>query len=253
MDLGIRGKTALVTGASKGIGRSVAQGLAAEGARVVLSARNEAVLSEAAEAIRLTGGEGFALPADVSRPASLERLFERLEQLTGAPDIVVVNGGGPPPGLPSALDEVAWSRGYDLTLMPAVRLARLALPAMKERRWGRIINITSLTVKEPLPTLTLSNAYRAAVTGYAKTLALEVAADGVTVNNVAPGYTATERLEELFEDDAARKALLERIPMRRFASPEEIADVAVFLASQQASYLTGQTITPEGGAVAAVL
>ena len=253
MDLGIRGKIALVTGASKGIGCAIAKGMAAEGARVVLSARDEQSLAAAVEAIRLRGGEAFAVAADVADPQQIERLFERVAQLGGPPEIVVINAGGPRPGTPTTVEEAAWAEGYDLTLMSAVRLARAALPAMRRQGWGRIINITSLTVKEPLLALTLSNAFRAAVTGFAKTLALEVAADGVTVNNVAPGYTATERLEELFENEAARNALQQRIPMRRFGTPEEVAAVAVFLASQQAAYLTGQTIMPEGGAVASIL
>lgn len=253
MDLGIRGKVALVTGASKGIGRAVAAGLAAEGARVVLSARSEQNLAVAVEAIRLRGGEAFAVAADVGDPRQIDDLFERVDHFGGPAEIVVVNAGGPPSGTPGELDEAAWARGYQLTLMSAVRLARGSVPAMRRNGWGRIINITSLTVREPLLQLTLSNAFRSAVTGFAKTLALEVAADGITVNNVAPGYTATERLEQLFADASAREQLLERIPMRRFGSPEEVAAVAVFLASQQAGYLTGQTITPEGGAVASLL
>ena len=253
MDLGIAGRVALVTGASLGIGRAVAQGLAAEGARVALSSRNEARLAAAVESIRLRGGEAFGVAADMADPGQIERLVEAVAERAGPPEIVIVNAGGPPPGAPSDLDEAAWARGYDLTLMSAVRLARAALPAMRRGGWGRIVNITSLTVKEPLLQLTLSNAFRAGVTGFAKTLAREVAADGVTVNSVAPGYIATDRLEQLFADEAARDALLAKIPMGRFGTPEEVAAVAVFLCSQQAAYLTGQTIVPEGGAVASIL
>ena len=253
MDLGIAGKVALVTGASLGIGRAVAEGLAAEGVRVALSARDASRLDAAVEAIRLRGGEAFGVPADMADPRQIERLVAAVEERAGPPEIVLVNAGGPPPGAPTDLDEDAWARGYDLTLMSAVRLVRAVLPAMRCAGWGRIVHITSLTVKEPLLQLTLSNAFRAGVTGFAKTLALEVATDGITVNCVAPGYIATDRLEQLLPDDAARDAVLGRIPMGRFGAPEEVAAVAVFLASLQAAYVTGQTIVPEGGAVAAIL
>jgi 3-oxoacyl-[acyl-carrier protein] reductase len=253
MDLGIAGKVALVTGASLGIGRAVAEGLAAEGVRVALSARDASRLDAAVEAIRLRGGEAFGVPADMADPRQIERLVAAVEERVGPPEIVLVNAGGPPPGAPTDLDEDAWARGYDLTLMSAVRLVRAVLPAMRRAGWGRIVHITSLTVKEPLLQLTLSNAFRAGVTGFAKTLALEVATDGITVNCVAPGYIATDRLEQLLPDDAARDAVLGRIPMGRFGAPEEVAAVAVFLASLQAAYVTGQTIVPEGGAVAAIL
>lgn len=252
MQLGIAGRVALVTGASKGIGFAVARGLAAEGVRVAMSARNEDTLASAVEAIRLAGGEACGEPADVSRPEQIEALLDRVRRRQGDPEILVVNAGGPPPGVPSVLGEADWAYGYELTLMSAVRLARAALPAMRERHWGRIINITSLSVKEPLLTLTLSSAYRAAVTGFSKTLAKEVAADGVTVNGVGPGYTATERLDELFADEEARETLLETIPAQRFGTPDEVAAVVVFLASQQAAYITGQTVFPDGGVMGAV-
>jgi 3-oxoacyl-[acyl-carrier protein] reductase len=253
MDLGIEGKIALVTGASRGIGLAASLGLAAEGARLVLSARNERVLAEAVERVRSAGGEAVAIPADVADPQAAERLLAQVRERFGAPDILVVNAGGPPAGLPSALGEEQWAAGFQLTLMSAVRLAREALPAMRERGWGRIVNITSLSVKQPVPNLVLSNAFRAAVTGFAKTLATEVAADGVTVNNVGPGYTATDRLEELFVDEAAKRRLVESIPARRLGTPEEVASLVVYLASRQAAYLTGQTLVPDGGATLGLL
>ena len=165
-------------------------------------------------------------------------------------DVPVANAGGPPTGLPSNLDDAAWARATELTLMSAVRLARGVLPGMRERGWGRIVNLTSLSVKQPINDLTLSNALRSAVTAFARTLANEVAGEGVTVNAVAPGYTATERLEELFADDYARARLLASIPAKRFATPREVAAAAVFLCSQQAAYLTGQTLVVDGGVVA---
>lgn len=247
MELGIAGKVALVTGASQGIGRAVAAGLAAEGVRVILSARGQGALDEAVEAIRLAGGEAFALAADVSQASEVEALLERLRDQHQGPDILVVNAGGPPPGLAAAMDDAAWAKGYELTLMSAVRLARGALGAMRAKGWGRIVNVTSVSVREPIARLALSNAFRAGVTGFAKTLSSEVAAEGITVNNVAPGYTATERLGELIKDQAALEALLASIPARRLADPAETAAAVVFLASRQAAYITGQTLLVDGG------
>lgn len=249
MDLGIAGKIALVTGGSKGIGFAVAQALAAEGARVCVSARGEADLQKAVEAIRLSGGEAFGVAADVGDVSEVERLLGRTTQRLGPPDILVVNAGGPPAGQAETTPDSAWDKGFDLTLMSAVRLARGAVPAMKAKAWGRVVMVTSLSVKQPIPNLTLSNAFRAAVTGFAKTLSTELAACGVTVNTVGPGYTATERLAEIFEDEAAKQRLLEAIPAKRFAAPEEIAAAVAFLTSQQAAYITGQTLIVDGGAV----
>ena len=253
MDLGIRGKTALITGASSGIGRAIADRLAAEGARVMLSARTERTLAAAVEEIRLAGGEADGHPADVTDPSALDDLVSTVRRRFGEPDILVVNAGGPPPGVPTALGEDDWTRAFDLTLMPTVRLSEALLPAMRVNRWGRIVNITSLSVREPIPNLTLSNAFRAAVTGFARTLATEVAVDGVTVNNVAPGYTATERVREVVKTPEAKEKLIQEIPARRFGDPEEIAAVAAFLASVPAAYITGQTILADGGLVGSLL
>ena len=241
MNLHLNGEVALVTAGSKGIGFAIAQGLAAEGVKVALCARTASEVDEAAAAV---GGTGFV--ADVSSEGDLERLFREVRGAVGAPDILVTNAGGPPSGTPTQIGLSGWDGAYNLTLMSVVRLVQHALPAMRERGWGRIINVTSLSVREPVPTLTLSNAFRAAVTGYAKTLAGEVGKDGVTVNNVAPGYTATARTAELFGDEA-REKLEADIPLGRFATPEEVAAAAVFLASQSAAYITGQTLLVDGG------
>jgi len=250
MNLQIAGKTALVTGGSKGIGYAVAEGLVAEGVRVVVSARDEAVLETAAERLGRGGGDVVAIAADVSSAKGVRGLVDAALARVGRIDVLVANAGGPPAGLPSQLDDAAWARATELTLMSAVRLARAVLPGMRERAWGRIVNVTSLSVKQPINDLTLSNALRSAVTAFARTLANEVASEGVTVNAVAPGYTATERLEELFADDYARARLLASIPAKRFATPVEVAAAAVFLCSQQAAYLTGQTLVVDGGMVA---
>lgn len=251
MNLGLTNKVALVTGASKGIGLATAKGLAAEGAKVVLSARGEKTLMSAVETIRLSGGEAMGVVADVSKQDDIENLFEELEARFGQADILVANAGGPPPGKAEEVQDDAWLKGFDLTLMSSVRLAKRALPAMKETRWGRIINITSVSIKQPVANLTLSNAFRAGVTGFAKTLSTELAPYGVTVNNVGPGYTATERLQQLFTNDEVKHKLLDTIPAKRFGTPEEIAAAALFLASEQAAYMTGQTLIVDGGVTSA--
>jgi 3-oxoacyl-[acyl-carrier protein] reductase len=249
MDLKIAKKIALVTGASQGIGFAVAKGLAAEGVRVLLNARNEKTLYEAVEKIRLAGGEAFGIPGDISNPKQSATIFDKAKLVLGNPDILVVNAGGPPTGKAATLSDEAWAKGYELTLMSSVRLARAALPVMQANGWGRIINITSLSVKQPIANLPLSNAFRAAVTGFAKTLSKEVAAQGITVNNVAPGYTDTERLNELFNTEEAKQAFAQTIPAKRLGHIDEIAATVTFLASQQAAYVTGQTIVVDGGFV----
>jgi 3-oxoacyl-[acyl-carrier protein] reductase len=253
MNLHITKKIALVTGASQGIGFAVAKLLAAEGVRVLLNARNETRLNQAVEAVRLAGGEAFGLAGDVSNPKQIETLFEKARLVLGSPEIVVVNAGGPPSGKAATLSDEAWAKGYELTLMASVRLARAALPAMQANSWGRIINITSLSVKQPIANLPLSNAFRAAVTGFAKTLSKEVAAQGITVNNVAPGYTDTERLNELFDTEEAKRNFAQTIPAKRLGQVDEIAAAVAFLASQQAAYITGQTLLVDGGFVGSLL
>lgn len=249
MDLGLEGRTALVTGASDGIGLAVAGTLAAEGAKVVINARGRERLEAAAAELRAAGGTVRAVAADVSVAAEVEALVRDVRDVEGDPDVLIANAGGPPKGLPSTLSDEQWHQAYEVTLMSLVRLARAVLPAMRRRRWGRIVTITSLSVREPITDLTLSNAMRSGLTAYAKSLATEVAADGVTVNNVAPGYTATERLNELFADDAAKDDLVATIPARRLAEPSEIAAAAAFLASRPAAYVTGQTLLVDGGYV----
>lgn len=247
MNLQIAKKIALVTGASQGIGFAVAQALANEGVRVLMNARNEKTLYEAVEKVRLAGGEAFGISGDVSSPKHIETLFDKAKLVLGSPDILVVNAGGPPTGKAAILSDEAWAKGYELTLMSAVRLARAALPDMQAKGWGRIINITSISVKQPINNLPLSNSFRSAVTGFSKTLSKEVAAQGVTVNNVAPGYTDTERLNELFDTEEAKHTFAQGIPAKRLAHVDEIAAAVTFLASQQAAYITGQTIVVDGG------
>ncbi|WP_414656555.1 SDR family oxidoreductase [Deinococcus sp. VB343] len=232
------GKRALVTGGSKGIGLAAARQLRDLGAVVTLAARGEEALRAAADDL----GAAWVV-ADVSTPQGVQAAVEA----AGQPDILVSNAGGPPPSLPSAVTGAAWEQGFQTTFLSTARLTDAVLPGMRERGWGRIIAITSLTVGRPALNLPVSNAMRAAVTNHLRTLALEVAADGVTCNTVAPGYTATERLQKLHADPAEAAKLQARIPARRFGKPEEVAAAIAFLATNEAAYITGQEILVDGG------
>jgi len=257
VDLGLRGKIALVAAASRGLGRAVAEELAAEGASVVMCARGETALHEAAAAIRASSGVDVeAVVADVSRPEDVERLVKTAYERFGRVDILVTNAGGPPSGKFESLGPEKWNDAVQLTLLSTVNLCRAVLPGMRERRWGRIINVTSITVKQPVEGLMLSNSLRAGVTGFARTLANEVARDGITVNNILPGYTRTQRVEELARATAEREKISvaeamkkseTEIPMRRLGEPNEFAALAAFLASESASYITGTSIQVDGG------
>lgn len=232
------GRRALVTGGSKGIGLAAAHDLIRMGAHVTVAARGEDALKRAADAI----GARWVV-ADVSTPEGVEAAVAA----AGDVDILVSNAGGPAAGLPSGVSEDAWAQGFQTTFMSTVRLANATVPGMRARGWGRVIAITSLTVGRPSPTLPVSNALRAGVTNYLRTLALEVAADGVTCNTVAPGYTATERLRQLHADPQDAQKLAARIPARRFGEPNEVAAAVAFLASREAAYMTGQELLVDGG------
>ncbi len=257
MELGLRGKVALVAASSQGLGYAIAYELAAEGATLVMCARNEPRLGKAAQTIGLaTGAQVLPLPADVSRPSDVRGLADAAIKAFGRVDVLVTNSGGPPPGTFEGTSPESWKSAVDVLLTSAVELIRAVLPGMKERRFGRILNVTSITVKQPVENLILSNALRAAVTGMARTLASEVAAHGITVNNLLPGYTRTERLAELAAASARRSGtapaefflrLQEEIPARRLGEPRELAALAAFLASERAGYVTGQSIAVDGG------
>jgi 3-oxoacyl-[acyl-carrier protein] reductase len=263
MDLGLHGKVALVAAASRGLGRAVAEELAAEGASLVICARGEEALEEArAMIVQRTGVEVDAVAADVATREGINLAWAHARDRFGRVDVLVTNAGGPPSGPFEAHDWESWQRAVDLTLRSAVELTRLVLPGMKERRWGRIINVTSIAVKQPVDGLMLSNSLRAAVTGFARTLANEVARYGVTVNNILPGYTRTERVEQLNAANAAREGISvedvarrieDQIPMRRLGEPQEFAALAAFLASERASYITAQSIAVDGGWIRGLL
>jgi 3-oxoacyl-[acyl-carrier protein] reductase len=263
MDLGLRGRVALVTAASRGLGRAIAESFAAEGASLVICARGADALEEARAAIaQTTGADVEMVGADVATEQGIARVWQRARDRFGRVDILVTNAGGPPSGPFESLEWETWQEAVDLTLRSAVELTRLVLPGMKERRWGRILNVTSIAVKQPVDGLMLSNSLRAAVTGFARTLANEVARYGVTVNNLMPGYTRTERVEQLNAATAAREGITiddvsrrieAQIPMRRLGEPNEFAALAAFLASEQAGYITAQSIAVDGGWIRSVL
>lgn len=246
MDLGLKGTRALVTAASKGLGRACAAALAAEGARVFIVSRNPALLAQVEKEI---GAEGH-LAADLADPQAPARVVAAAVATLGGLDILVCNAGGPPPGTFESTPLEAWQLAYDLTLMSAVRLTKAALPHLKESGRGRVVNITSISVRQPIVNLVLSNAFRSAVTAAAKTLAAEVAPHGVTVNNLAPGTILTDRVRELYGENLDQVA--REIPMGRIGTPEEFGAACAFLCSIQAGYITGQTLGIDGGALRGV-
>ena len=263
MELGLAGKAALVGGASRGIGRAVALGLAAEGCRVAICARGrERLESTAGEICSATGAEVIAVPCDMSQPDDIRRFVAVTVEAFGRLDIIVNNAGGPPAGPFEAHGEDAWEQALSQNFLSVVRTVREALPHLRAAGGGRIINITSVAVKEPIPGLILSNATRLGVVGLAKTLSRELGPHGITVNNVCPGLTLTDRMREMYggRAEAEGRSLEEllgeearRIPLGRLAQPEDIAALVVFLASEPARHITGTTIQVDGGSTAAVL
>jgi len=256
MDLGLKGLVALVTASSKGLGRATALQLAAEGCNVVICARGEKALKATRDEIAALGAEVLAVRADLTVPESSQTLVKAAVERFGGLDILIANAGGPPPGGFQDLDEAAWQNAIDLTLMSFVRLCYAVLPALKASAQGSILALTSVSVKQPLPNLVLSNSLRLGVTGLVKSLADEIAAEGIRVNAICPGWTRTDRVEQLLRDRATRNgttlekeadAVAQAIPMGRIGTPEEFARAAAFLASPAASYITGVSLLVDGG------
>jgi 3-oxoacyl-[acyl-carrier protein] reductase len=257
MDLGLEGKVALVTAASRGLGAATALAFAREGARVAICARTQDTLTTTSHHIaQKTGAEVLAVTADVSKAADVTRLVNATVDRFGRLDILVINAGGPPSGNFMDLDASAWERATQLTLMSAVRLCYAAVPVMRQQGEGSILAMTSLSVKQPLDNLILSNSLRMGVVGLVKSLSNEVAADGIRVNAICPGWTRTERVDDLLQARAAKSGLaveeemakvVTSIPLGRLADPEEFARAAVFLASPAASFITGVSLLADGG------
>jgi 3-oxoacyl-[acyl-carrier protein] reductase len=262
MDLGLKGKVALAAASSEGIGRAVADALAAEGADLVICSRRQGPLEEARAELEGHGGRVVAVKANLTEPEDVKRLADSAREAFGRVDVLVTNTGGPPAGPFESHTPEAWEAAVRQNLFSVLNLVREVLPGMRERRWGRIINITSIAVKQPSDNLILSNAVRAAVTGFARTLATETAKDGITVNNVMPGFTRTQRLTELAERRAQIKGCSpeeiwdswhQEIPMGRVGEPRELAALVAFLASEQAAYITAQSMAVDGGWIKALL
>ena len=256
MDFGIKGRSALVAGASRGLGFAVARELAREGARVALCARSSEVHAAAARIAEETGAETVGIVADVTDATSTDAAIAQTVAAFGGLHILIANAGGAPAGMFENLDDAQWLRAWELNFLSTVRLIRSSIPHMRSAQWGRIITITSMTVRQPVDELILSNAVRPGVVGLVRTLANQLARDGITVNNVAPGYTRTERIEVLLENRAksnqispeqAEAAMAASIAMGRLGEPDEFAAAVAFLASARASYITGQTMLVDGG------
>jgi 3-oxoacyl-[acyl-carrier protein] reductase len=257
MDLGISGKVALVAAASRGLGKAVAQRLAREGAKVSICSRSgEAIARAREEIIAATGGEVHAAACDVTQQDQVERLIQEVGAEFGGVDILITNAGGPPAGMAADFGPDDYRSAVELNLMSTITLVNEALPLMRASGWGRIVAITSVAARQPIANLILSNTARAGVLGFLKTLSAQAAADGITVNAVCPGYTRTERVEELAESFASTgKGTVEdfcsgierEIPIGRMATPEEFANVVAFLASEAASYITGVALPIDGG------
>jgi 3-oxoacyl-[acyl-carrier protein] reductase len=263
MNLGLTNKVAMVAGASRGLGFAVARGLAEEGVQVSIASRDAAAVAAAGKKIEEeTGARVLAVAADVSSAQAIEQWHQKTMDRFGGIDLLFTNSGGPPPGATLSFDDAAWQKAFDLLLMSAVRMVRLAVPSMAGRGGGSIVLPTSSSVKEPIANLALSNIMRASVAAMAKTLAIELAGQKIRVNHLIPGRISTDRLRELDEGNSKRqgisveeqqKRMMQTIPMGRYGDPKEFANAAVFLLSDAASYITGATLQADGGSMRSVL
>ena len=257
MDFQIKNKTAIVCASSQGLGKAAALELASEGVNLVISSRNEETLLSVKKEIETsTNAKIVSVVADLNKPKDIDNLYAKANSELGPIDILINNAGGPPPSNFDSLNDEDWLKAFNLTMMSSIRLSKLVLPDMKERNWGRIINISSVSVKTPVPGLFLSNSLRMGVLGWSKALSDEVASKGITVNSVCPGSTRTARITNIFQSqsEAMGKTIEEieshaaaNIPMLRIGEPKELAALIAFLASERASYMTGLAIQVDGG------
>ena len=256
MDLGIKGRVAMIAAASKGLGKACAIALANEGCRISICSRNIEELEKTAKEISAAGTDVLTTQVDVSIANDLENWVNRATEKFGKVDILVTNTGGPQAAKFMALTDEQWQGGVDSTLMNVVRLCRLVIPGMQQRKWGRIIHLTSFVAKQPFDDLTISSTLRAGLSGLTKTMANQVGPDGITVNTILTGHALTDRQHHLAEvrmkslgitKDEYFKRAAEEIPLRRLADPKEMADVVAFLASERASYVSGVSIQVDGG------
>jgi 3-oxoacyl-[acyl-carrier protein] reductase len=258
VDLGLKNRNVIVAASSDGIARAAAEKFAAEGAKVAMCSRDAEKLNAAAGHIRQRYGVPvLAERLDVTDAAAVEAFVKQVAHEFGGVDVCVTNAGGPPAKMFYSTTTEEWHRSIELNFMSIVHFARAVLPWMQRNKWGRLVTITSITVRQPVPDLIYSNAVRAGVLGLVKSLSNEFGKDGITVNNVGPGYTATERLKQLIDKRAKdlgttpaefESRLVEEVPLKRVGEPEELADAIVWLASDRASYITGQTLLVDGGA-----
>ncbi len=258
MDYGLKNRSVIVAAASDGIAKAAAEKFAAEGANVAMCSRDANKLNAAAGQIRdRYGVKVLAEPLDVTDVAAVDAFVKRVAEEFGGVDVCVTNAGGPPPKMFLQTTTEEWHRAVELNFMSIIHFARAVLPWMQKKKWGRLVTITSVTVRQPVPDLIYSNAVRAGVLGLVKSLSNEFGKDGITVNNVGPGYTATERLKQLIAKRSKElsisasefeERLVGETPLLRVGQPEEVADVIVWLASERASFVTGQTVLADGGA-----
>jgi 3-oxoacyl-[acyl-carrier protein] reductase len=260
MDLGLRNKVVIVAASSAGLGKATALAFANEGAKVVITGRDAERLQNAKDEIATVSGVDIvSVQMDVTNADNISDLIHTVVEQFGTVHVLVNNAGGPPPGLFWETEDEEWQKAFELTVMSSIRMTRAALPHMRKQQWGRIINVTSATVKQPIDQLLLSNSLRLGVVGWAKTLSNQIASEGITINNVCPGWTLTERVTQLTEDRAKTnessvtqeiEAIANSIPMARLGTPKEFADTVVFLGSERASYITGTSIQIDGGSTA---